>query len=118
MGIVAVAMSLTAAASACSSSPQPAADLLLVNARVYTLAWPDPDAEGRPSPTAPHDASGWRPDADTVAIAGDRIVFAGRRADAPALARGGRTIDLNGATVIPGLIDAHVHMMAAVITLQ
>jgi predicted amidohydrolase YtcJ len=87
------------------------ADLLLTNGRVYTLTWPEPDSEGRPGKGAPHGADGWRPDADTIAIRDGRILFAGRRADADRYV-GDRTsvTDLQGGTVIPGLIDAHVHL--------
>jgi hypothetical protein len=106
-GIVAACL-LAAAVMSCARPRT--ADLVLVNGRVYTLSWPDPDAEGRPAASAPHDARGWRPDADTVAIAGARIVFVGRQADAPRLAPGGRPVDLKGATVIPGLVDSHVHL--------
>lgn len=92
------------------SGPEPA-DLLLVGGRVYTLAWPNPEPDGQPAASAPHDADGWRPDAEAVAIRDGEIVFAGSRADAEAL-RGPETIvrDLDGATVLPGLIDAHVHL--------
>jgi predicted amidohydrolase YtcJ len=103
-----IAASLFAAALSCGGSA--AADLLLVNGRVYTLNWPDPDVEGRPAAGAPHDAGGWHPDADTIAIAGNRIVFVGRQADAPRLSPSGQSVDLTGATVIPGLIDSHVHL--------
>jgi predicted amidohydrolase YtcJ len=95
---------------ACGTTSEPA-DLLLINGRVYTFSWPEPDREGTPSSTAPHDPLGWRPDAQAVAIRGDRIVFVGPRVDAEAY-RGSSThvIDLAGATVLPGLIDSHVHL--------
>ena len=87
------------------------ADLLLVGGRVYTFTWPEPDRDGRPASSAPHDASGWRPDAQAIAVRGDRIVFVGQRVDGEAY-RGPstRVIDLKGATVLPGLIDSHVHL--------
>ena len=102
---------LAAGVAACSGGAPPVADLILVGGRVYTLAWPDPDAEGRPSDAAPHGADGWRPDAEAVAIQGEHIVFVGSRGEAERR-RGNRTrmIDLHGATVLPGLIDAHVHL--------
>jgi predicted amidohydrolase YtcJ len=87
------------------------ADLVLVGGRVYTLDWPDPDTEGRPASASPHALDGWRPDAEAIAIRGDRIIFVGRRVHAeryqgPAT----KVVDLQGATAIPGLIDAHVHL--------
>jgi predicted amidohydrolase YtcJ len=87
------------------------ADTILVNGRVYTFTWDDPSPDGVPAANAPHSGSGWRPDADAIAIRGERIVFAGKSADAQKY-RGDRTrvIDLNGATVIPGLVDSHVHI--------
>jgi predicted amidohydrolase YtcJ len=87
------------------------ADLLLVNGRVYTFTWPEPDRDGRPASGAPHDAQGWRPDAQAIAIRGERLVFVGPRVDAEAF-RGSTTqvVDLKGATVLPGLIDSHVHL--------
>jgi predicted amidohydrolase YtcJ len=87
------------------------ADLLLVGGRVYTFTWPEPDRDGRPADGAPHDAQGWRPDAQAIAIRGERIVFAGQRVDGEAY-RGPstRVVDLKGATVLPGLIDSHVHL--------
>ena len=42
------------------------ADLVLTNARVYTLDWPDPAVDGSLSPQAPH-GPGWRPDASALA---------------------------------------------------
>jgi predicted amidohydrolase YtcJ len=108
-----VASALTLLALACArSEPRLQADLILVGAGVYTLSWPDPDGEGRPAATAPHGPAGWRPDAEAVAIAGDRIVFVGSRADAEKH-KGPKTnvIELPGSTLIPGLIDSHVHLV-------
>ena len=90
---------------------EPPADLLLVHGRVYTFAWNEPATDGTPAPGAPHDARGWHPDATAVAIRGGRIVFVGDDAGARAF-RGPKTRvqDVGGATVLPGLIDAHVHI--------
>lgn len=50
------------------------------------------------------------PVADTVVTEGDRIFAVGRAADMETLfGAGDRTINLHGHTVVPGLIDAHVH---------
>ena len=98
--------------AACTSAPAVApADTLLTNGRVYTFTWDDPAADGTPAANAPHSAQGWRPDAEAIAIRGGRIVFTGpsQRAEAyrgPAT----RVIDLKGATALPGLVDAHVHI--------
>ncbi|MGE5834745.1 MAG: hypothetical protein ACM4AI_09720, partial [Acidobacteriota bacterium] len=54
-------------AGACGGNASEPADLLLVNGRVYTFSWPEPDREGTPSITAPHGPLGWRPDAQAVA---------------------------------------------------
>ena len=52
-------------------------------------------------------AAGALVDGATVVIEGDRIVAAGRGVQAPADAQ---VIDLGEATLLPGLIDAHVHL--------
>ncbi len=59
--------------AACSEKPaEPAAirdaSLILVNGRVYTLDWEEPDKDGRPASGAPRDSAGWYPDAQAVAI--------------------------------------------------
>jgi predicted amidohydrolase YtcJ len=80
-------------ASGCSSGPQ--ADLILHNGKIVTV-----DPQNRV--------------ADAVAIRGDRILDVGSNADILDLA-GGKTerVDLQGKTVLPGLIDSHVHAPAA-----
>jgi predicted amidohydrolase YtcJ len=75
-------------------SPFPlAASLVLTNGRIYT-------------------GSDAQPRAEALVASGDRITFVGgtdearRRAPADA-----RVIDLQGRTVVPGLVDAHAHLV-------
>src|SRR5262245_47597595 len=106
------------AAAARRSSPA-FADLLIVNARVYTLAWDEPDREGTPAANAPHTAGGWHPDAQALAIRGARLTLVGSTAQALALkGPSTRVIDAAGATIVPGLIDAHVHIAELGATLE
>ncbi len=110
---VAALASFIAVLHACAApAPTPEADLLIVNARVYTLAWGEPTVDGTPAEDAPYDpATGWRPDAEAVAVRDGRILFVGSTAEAERF-RGERTqvIDAAGGTLVPGLIDAHVHL--------
>jgi predicted amidohydrolase YtcJ len=76
------------------------ADTILTNARIYTAE------EGTPT-------------AEAMAIRGDRILAVGRASDVEHLAGpSGRTVDLAGRTVIPGLIDAHVHLLSFALGLE
>jgi hypothetical protein len=97
---------------ACAKAPavEPA-DVIITNGQVYSLTWPDPGPDGTPATDAPHDGSGWRPDAEAVAIRDGRIVYVGDR-DGAERFRGAATqsIDVDGATVVPGLVDSHVHI--------
>jgi predicted amidohydrolase YtcJ len=69
-----------------------AGDLVLVNGRIRTL---DPR----------------RPLVSALAVADGRVAAAGGRAEVVrGRGRPGRVIDLEGATVIPGLVDAHAHL--------
>src|SRR5437667_1748997 len=57
--------------------------------------------------------------AQAVAIKGDRIVAAGANSDVVRLAGPNtRRIDLRGRSVIPGLIDNHMHLLRAGTTWQ
>ena len=108
LGVVLISASSQATAKAASGG----ADLILTDARVYTLRWGEPARDGKPAPDAPTTNGKWHPDATAVAIRGGKIVYVGSDKGALAL-RGKRTrvIDLNGATVIPGLVDSHTHFI-------
>ena len=95
-----------------ADDPLEQADIVLTNARVYSLDWGDPDLEGKPASDAPFANGEWTPDAEAVAIDDGEIVFVGSSEEALAL-RGDttRVIDLKGATVIPGLVESHTHVV-------
>ena len=109
--LVTVVSGLAMGASASGAEVVAPADLVILNGRVYSLSWGEPSPEGAPAADAPHSAAGWRPDAEAVAIRGDRIVFVGRTREAQAY-RGPRTrvLDVAGATVLPGLVDSHTQV--------
>ncbi len=79
--------------AAARAQQQPPADLIVTNARIYTV-------DER------------RPFGEAMAIAGGRVRFVGSERGAAAL-KGPRTrvIDLDGRTVIPGMVDAHAHLL-------
>ncbi|HEY3103470.1 MAG TPA: amidohydrolase [Pyrinomonadaceae bacterium] len=53
-----------------------------------------------------------QPHAEAIAVKGDRIVFVGSNAGAKQYqGKNTRVIDLHGATVVPGLTDAHYHFI-------
>jgi predicted amidohydrolase YtcJ len=55
---------------------------------------------------------GWHPDAEAVAVRDGRVVFVGSTEEARAY-QGSDTevLDLHGATVLPGMVDAHTHVV-------
>ncbi|MDQ6768575.1 MAG: amidohydrolase [Gemmatimonadota bacterium] len=76
------------------------ADLVLTNGRIYTV-------------------DNARPLVSALAVRGDRVLFAGSDAEAKVLAGpSARVIDLHGATVVPGFIDAHAHLLDLGFTLE
>jgi predicted amidohydrolase YtcJ len=53
-----------------------------------------------------------RPQAEAVAVTGDRILAVGSSEEVASLAgHETRVVDLDGRTVLPGFIDAHVHLL-------
>ncbi len=94
IAVLAVAAPLRAQAQAPAQASSPAsADLILTAAHIYTV---DPV----------------RPTVAAVAVRDGRIVFAGSEREAMTL-KGPRTLrlDLGRATVIPGIVDAHLHLL-------
>ncbi|MFN0109631.1 MAG: amidohydrolase [Blastocatellia bacterium] len=103
---------LLALTSNCSKAPGgEVADVLLTGAKVYTFVWDEPTVDGATAKNAPRQTAGWRPDAEAIAIKGDRIIFVGSASEAEKH-RGSQTqvVDLKGATIIPGLVDSHTHV--------
>ena len=81
-------------------SQTPPAELVVTNARIYTV-------------------DDVRPLAQAMAVRGGRLVFVG--SDRGALAYRGsatRVVDLQGKTVIPGMVDAHAHLAGLGLTLR
>jgi predicted amidohydrolase YtcJ len=77
-----------------TSDSKPAADLIITNAKIWTV---DPAT----------------PTAQAVAVLGDRIVAVGSNADVAAW-RGAQTrvVDAGGKLLLPGFNDAHVHFVS------
>jgi predicted amidohydrolase YtcJ len=91
LAVVAAMPAASTGAEATTSVSEIAAHVVVVNGNIITMA-PDPAR------------------ATAVAISGDLIVAVGDQADVESFIGGNtRVIDLGGATVIPGLVDAHSH---------
>jgi len=90
-----IALLLALAAGSLSAAHAQDADTVLLNGKIITL----------------DDAA---PLAEALAVRDGKIIAVGRSADIRALAGSGtRVVDLAGRTVIPGLIDSHMHAIRA-----
>ncbi|MEJ7623817.1 MAG: amidohydrolase [Pyrinomonadaceae bacterium] len=93
MKSIVAALILTVGSFGLSDSKADQADVIFTNGNLYTV-----DAK--------------QPRAQAVAIKNGRIVFVGSSSGAKAhVGKDTKIIDLKGATVVPGLTDAHYHLM-------
>jgi hypothetical protein len=76
----------------CVAVAQQPADLVVHNAQIYTM----------------NDA---QPEAEALAVRDGRLLMVGSDADVRAAYPDARRLDADGQTIIPGLIDAHGHLM-------
>ncbi|MEM1229925.1 MAG: amidohydrolase [Pseudomonadota bacterium] len=107
-----VLLCMSTACTPVSTAPEPVAQTILVNARVYTFDWPTPDgSDGRPAASAPLRDGRWIPDAEAVALRDGLILAVGTNDEVRALADAQtREIDLKGQTLLPGLVESHTHV--------
>ena len=90
-----VTFGLLAAASSCVMAATPTAEVVYQHGTIYTVDQPGTVAQA-------------------LAISGGKIVYVGTDAGAqPLLGKNTTVIDLAGRTVMPGLIDGHMHPVAA-----
>jgi len=86
-------MLMSLALAACQTQKGPVADLVLMNGHIITMD------EGAP-------------EAQAIAVAGDRILAVGTDAAIEShIGDSTEVVDLEGKTVIPGMIDSHVHFI-------
>jgi predicted amidohydrolase YtcJ len=93
--LLAAVTGLVLALPAVAAEPHAAADLVLVNGKVWTVNRSQPEAEA-------------------VAVWRDRILAVGKSDDVKAMAGPkARVIDLKGRRVVPGFYDSHVHLLGS-----
>jgi predicted amidohydrolase YtcJ len=93
MKILSILLSVLLFGAAMPQRQSASADLILLNGNIYTVNQKMPHAEA-------------------VAVKGDRIVFVGTNAAVKAYqGPNTRVVDLHGATVVPGMTDAHYHFL-------
>ena len=95
----------------CGRNDKEEADLILTNAKIYTLDWKDPNLEGNPDTSAPFGDGKWYYDAEAIAIRGGKILSVGTSEEV-FKHRGEVTkvMDIKGNYIIPGLIESHGHL--------
>ena len=95
----------------CGNHPEKNVDLVITNAKVYTLNWDNPSLDGTPATNAPFKNGKWNFDAEAIAIKNNLIQYVGSNDDIAAyIGKNTQVIDAKNAFVIPGLIESHGHL--------
>ncbi|MEM8981761.1 MAG: amidohydrolase family protein [Pseudomonadota bacterium] len=106
-----IALSILIGCERPPASGEAPADLIITNAKVYTLQWDNPTLDGAPATNAPFDGERWSPDAAAIAMRDGLIVAVGSHESVQRwVGPQTRLRDVNGATVLPGLVDSHTHV--------
>jgi predicted amidohydrolase YtcJ len=93
MKVVSILLGILIGALASSSRPAETANLIFINGNIYT-------------------ANEKQPQAQAIAVKADRIVFVGSNSEVKKFQDAQtRVVDLHGATVVPGMTDAHYHFL-------
>jgi predicted amidohydrolase YtcJ len=93
MKVVSILLGILIVALTWSSRPADTANLVLINGNIYTV-------------------NDKQPQAQAIAVRDDRIIFVGSNSEVKKFQDGHtRVIDLHGATVFPGMTDAHYHFL-------
>src|SRR5947207_13775679 len=93
MKVVSILLGVLLIALAPAHGPADPATLIFINGNIYTV-------------------NDKRPHAEAVAVKDDRIVFVGSNSGVKSFQGANtRVIDLHGATVVPGMTDAHYHFI-------
>jgi predicted amidohydrolase YtcJ len=93
MRFVTLLIALTILVPVKLAGQQQVADIVFTNGNVYTV-------------------NDKKPRAEAIAVSGGRVIFVGTSNAAKAfVTKSTKVIDLKGATVVPGLTDAHYHLM-------
>lgn len=97
--------------SSCKTEQDTMADVVITNAKVYTLNWDEPSLEGVPAKNAPYTNEKWSFDAEAIAIKNNLIQFVGTNDEVTKyIGKETKVIDAKNAIVIPGLIESHGHL--------
>ncbi len=93
MKVLSIALSILMLSFAPTTKTVEPADLVFINGNIYTVSSKQPHAEA-------------------IAVKGDRIMFVGINSAAKQYQGANtRVVDLQGATVVPGMTDAHYHFL-------
>ena len=95
----------------CQNSSDEFADLVITNAKVYTLSWDDPSSDGTPAQNAPIKDGTYVSDASAIVVSNENISEVIRDENVSKYC-GPNTIiiDAKGNYVLPGLIESHGHL--------